>query len=698
MNKQYAPIGGKLWSGWFACLVIVLAYLIFRNAGLQPIVMADEWYYSSFSRLTPLAEVSVPSYLYLVLSRATTSCSTGFLECARLMNVGFFVAAAPLIYLVGRRYFRPSLASAVALLSILGPINSYTAYFMPESLYYFCFWLLTWSAFRFYESPVPARAIQTGAVLGLLALIKVHALLLFPSLSIFLIYCVYAHPGNAAGRFYKALLLVALALASAAVVRFGLGYLCAGPNGLNPFGTLYGAQAANSGAARAPLGTLLSLALFNLKGHAIGLALLFGLPLAALAGQVVSRKTGNTSSPYGALTIYAVLVLLALLAATVGFTASIAGGGQETNVRLHMRYYNFIFPLLTMIAATQLSGDPARSARPSIIESTFAVVIGLIIVYGIATLWRPYTPSLVDSPELQGMTSHRNWFYWLSALALASLATWTFDRRKGARVFLCIFMPLFTLLSNIAINHEVKSGGMETQFDRAGIVTRHYLSEPQRGQLGIVGSDASGIFRTQFHIDHRKVWQHMAPQRTAIERKDIPPETSWLLALGDYPTPAGAEVRVKTPEFSIIELDTKLPANFVMEFSSQDKKFLERVVGLSVIEPWGQWSDQENVELHFKTALPRNFSLGLTAEAYGPNAGEDVAVTIGSETHIVKFQKTKQDVQLDFKTDGAQKIVKIHIPKPTSPQSLGNGEDTRTLGIGLSRMKIISGPAAVTSN
>jgi phosphoglycerol transferase len=555
MNTQYGRKGSKLLSAWFTCAVIVLAYLIFRNTGLQPIVMADEWYYSSFSRLSPLAEVSIPSYLYLVLSSATTSCSTGFLECARLMNVGFFVAAAPLIYLVGRRFFGPSIASAVALLSILGPVNSYTAYFMPESLYYFCFWLLTWSAFRFHESPGQARAIQTGVVLGLLALIKVHALLLFPSLSIFLIYCVYARPGSVAERIGKALLLVVLALASAAVVRFGFGYLSAGTNGLSPFGALYGAQAANSGATHTPLSTLLPLALFNLKGHVIGLALLFGLPLAALAGQVVSRKTGDTGNRYDALAIYAVLVLLALLAATVGFTASVAGGGQETNVRLHMRYYNFTFPLLTMIAATQLSGDPTRRSRPSTVESALAVVIGLVIVYGIATLWRPYTPSFVDSPELQGMTSHRNWFYWLSALALASLAAWMFDRRKGARVFLCALMPLFTVLSNIAINHEVKSGGTETQFDRAGIVTRHYLSEPQRGQLGIVGSDASGIFRAQFHIDSRKIWQHMAPQRTAIDLKDMPPETGWLLALGDYPTPGGAEVRVRTPEFSIIELN-----------------------------------------------------------------------------------------------------------------------------------------------
>jgi hypothetical protein len=65
---------------------------------------------------------------------------------------------------------------------------------------------------------------------------------------------------------------------------------------------------------------------------------------------------------------------------------------------------------------------------------------------------------------------------------------------------------------------------------------------------------------------------------------------------------------------------------------------------------------------------------------------------------MVTFQKAKQQVQLDFKTDGTQRVVKIHVPKPTSPQSLGNGEDTRTLGIGFSRMTITSAPAALAND
>ena len=39
-----------------------LAYLLARNAGLPPFIFGDELIYSTFARLIPLADASVPSY------------------------------------------------------------------------------------------------------------------------------------------------------------------------------------------------------------------------------------------------------------------------------------------------------------------------------------------------------------------------------------------------------------------------------------------------------------------------------------------------------------------------------------------------------------------------------------------------------------------------------------------------------------
>lgn len=683
---------GSLRTVWFAVAFIVFAYLILRNTGLQPIVMADEWYYSSFSRLMPLAEVTIPSYLYLALFKATLSCGTGFLECARVVNAIVFVGSAPFIYLVARRFMSPLFASTVALLSILGPVNGYTAYFMPEPFYFLAFWLLSWTVFRFHDMPGRQRAIGIGAMLGILALIKVHAIFLFPGTVVFMLYSVCSKPGSAAVRVRQTVIFIVFALCTAAAVRFGFGYLCAGHNGLNLFGTLYGAQAAQSNANHTPVAALLKLALFNLRGHVLALALLFGVPLAALVAQIVTFRGSSAQGPQpsSALALYSLLMLLALVAITVGFTASVAGSGQESNFRLHMRYYDFIFPLLIMLAAVAASG----SARlPRALGVGIAVPIVLIVAYGVVTKWQPYTPSFVDSPEFQGMTSTLKTFHLLSGAALVSLVCWAYNQRLGARIFMFLFMPLFTVLAGIAINGEIRNGGAENQFDRAATVTRNYLSEQQLDRVGIVGSDASGIFRARFHLDNIKVWQSVAAPGASIVAQEIPAGVEWLLVLGEHPLPAGTAVHVQGHDFSIVELNAQFPDHLNYDFSSGIGGLIAKTEGLSGVESWGRWSEQKVVALHFSKTLPQRFKLGLLAEAYGPNAGKDVIVKVGSATHAMRFDHAKMRVDATFDTDGTQKLITLEVPEPTSPKALGLSEDGRLLGIGFTKMSI----EAVTS-
>src|SRR5690606_5792280 len=129
-----------------AGMALVAWYLLQRTLGLPPGLFADEWYYSKMSRLMPLSESLLPSWLYLLVFSASSSCGPGFLDCARIGNVLFHVGAAPLLYLLARRVMPAWLACAVALLALLLPLNLYTSFFMPESMYFFGFVLLAWVA------------------------------------------------------------------------------------------------------------------------------------------------------------------------------------------------------------------------------------------------------------------------------------------------------------------------------------------------------------------------------------------------------------------------------------------------------------------------------------------------------------------------------------------------------------------------
>src|SRR5688572_5396819 len=127
---QHAAINTLL-----VAMFLTLLGLLFRNSGIYPVVFADEWSYSTFSRLISFDQVPIPSYLYFLTFRTSSLCGDDFLGCARILNSVFFVASAPFIYLTAKRVSSPSAATVVAIASVAGAANIYTAFFMPEAMY-----------------------------------------------------------------------------------------------------------------------------------------------------------------------------------------------------------------------------------------------------------------------------------------------------------------------------------------------------------------------------------------------------------------------------------------------------------------------------------------------------------------------------------------------------------------------------------
>lgn len=672
---------------WLVFAILLFSYLVFRNAGLHAVVMADEWYYSSFSRLSPLSEAGLPSYLYLFVSKATLSCGSGFLECARILNVIIFVAAAPLIYYVSARFLDSVVASLVTLFALAGPVNSYTAYFMPEAMYFTAFWALTLAAFRFYELRTAVRAICVGLIIGCMSLIKLHAFFLLPAIILFMLIAPQFDEKSETKMSAKQLaLLVLITIGSTLAVRFVGGYIAAGNSGLSFSGRLYNAQANNS-ASHIPVFQLISMALFNLRGHALALALLFSMPMAALFGSVAILGSATAARPaQKALVIYAILVLGSLLTITVLFTASVAGSGQESNFRLHMRYYNFCLPLLLLAGASSLRKHVPETGKP--LRIVLAMAFAATIAYAILTLWQPYTPSFVDSPELQGMTAWRQGFYLLSALSLGSVVAWAYRPHWGARVYFAGFIPVFLLIGGYAINREVARGGQSNQYDQAGAFVHNYLNAQERSHLAIVTDDGSGMFKAQFYVDDARAFQHMAPQGSVLDRNILPPTTEWVLFIGTYPTPVGAAMRVQSRGFSLVELSPQSADHFSVDFSKPDGGMLVQSAGLSGIEPWGRWSDGPTVKLNFAQPLPKKFKLGLLVEAYGPNAGQAATVTVGAIQQRVVVEKAKKMIEIPFITTGTANSIEVTIPAPTSPHDVNGSEDQRQLGLGFSKLTV----------
>jgi hypothetical protein len=653
-------------AGWPLCIAFALAailgWLLARDHGVFPTVFADEMLYSAFARLTPLSEARIPSYLYLSTYSLTNACGTGFLGCARLFNTLFLVGAAPFIYLVARSYMGRGLALFVMLASMLSPINSYTAFFMPETMYFFAFFVLSWIALTRGHWRWTRQAVVSGLLLGLMSLVKVHALFLVPALAVFMAWRAWPNKGAAAGA--------ALLAASVAVgVKYAVGFALAGEQGLSLFGSFYGAQATNS-ASRA-LSMLLEPGFISLRGHLMAMALLFGLPMALLAQSLLSgdarREAGDKAAELHA---YTFLMLGAAIAMTIVYTATIAHMGPRETVRLHMRYYDFAFPLLYIVAAAAIGAAPGQP-RKILRWLVAAALTGAVML---AMLKIPtYFLGMVDGPEIASLDLRTAGARALAAVGTVAVLMWAMRLRAAPALYLFVLVPglLWTYQARHAeFQAQVAHAGL---FDKAGLAIRDHVPADERGDIRVVGTSLAELMRAQYHIDARGVTLQDIPENAPFELAHLPVRKKWLAVIGPHPLPAGLTPVLRTPELALVKIGAShrtiaaVPMN-----GAPTGSLLAGIEGMAGPEPWGRWSNAKEVVLRFKEPLPRRLNVVLVAQAYGPNDGQQFIARVGAAEQRFTIPTTASEVFLHFETDGKQDTLRIEVPQPTSPESQGH--------------------------
>ncbi len=674
-------------------MLVVFVFLVFRNAGLHPSIFADEWSYSLGSRLAKLKTASTPLYIYFWVYRLTRHCGSDFLNCARTLNDIFFVAATPLIYLVAGKVTSRPIAVFVALLSIIGPINTYTAYFMPEAMYFFVFWLMTWFIFRDRQASPGHYGSVIGALVAILILVKVNAVFLLPGIAAFLIY--NAFEDKSSPRIKKSLVTLCYMVIAFAIVRFGIGYLAAGKAGLNLLGTKYGSLAGSS-LTPSRFAEMTGEIFGILRGHVMGLALLFGMPLAMIATAGI-RRAGDTEDDHTlrAIELYSLALIVPLLLAVAYFTASVFGTSPyESLARLHARYYNFLFPLFLIIVAGQFSAKETRRSTYGAVLAAVAL-IGFIL-YSFRSLLHLYSPSLIDSPELYGVTAGRIVLNVVGTLGIASIVAWVISRRCGAWLFLFVFAPVSVLWSAANANTELRQRLPADVYDKAGAFVHEDLDADERSKLIVVGSETASLYRVLFYVDDPQATLSTIPEGAPLDRDMIPDDREWVLLMGDHAVPAGVVDQISRDGYVLF----KMPARTTDQRTGQTGRTIDfrhpfrfgvvkRVSGLSVPQLFGRWSDSREVQIEMWSPLPRSFDLKLKAYAFGPNTQLPFTVRIGQQTRTFRLSSSPGYISLPFTTDGSEKLITIEVPQPTSPRELGLSSDSRTLGIALTEASII---------
>jgi phosphoglycerol transferase len=667
-------------------VICVIISLTIRNYGLYPAVFADEWVYSTFSRLTPLSGSPVPSYLYLLLFGISRFSGDGFLECARFLNVCFFAFALPFIYLVCRKQASWQLSLFIALLSVLGPINSYSAYFMPEAMYFFFFWFFVWFLLRSTNKDPFLLGAGAGSILGLIALIKFQAIFLMPGLFCFLLLAWVTNIG--VQSFKRTILTLAWALLAFFVSRLFVGYLIAGNPGLNLVGKMYGSIARSASVFdTAHLLRLLRLSKHSLIGHLLAMSFLFAVPLASVVA--VSRTTklqDIESSPAHKLRLLQIFVgafLPPLLLMIAWASALFVGlGPYESIARLSMRHYSFVFPLFLIIVGAQIEwrGLGQISSRRAWLA---VLIIGPLALASLVTRLGNYAPNFIDCPEIL-FTSNATASLILGVLGLVSLITWAIDRKLGASIYLFLFLPLAMTTSAYLVNTELRHRLVPDIFDRAGQFTHCYLGNGA-SKLVIAGSQPAGLFKALFHVDNPTASMLEIPERAPLELSKIPAGTIWVLLIGDHKPPSKVAYQISLGGYSLI----RVSADDLIDFSNQAwPGVLTKIRGVSGPESFGRWSDSDQVALEFAAPLPKRFTFALTASAFGPDVDLPFKISVGQEEQSFRLSALPKKLSLTFNSTGTERTVVITIPKPMSPKELGISSDDRRLGIALQQLRI----------
>lgn len=677
-----------------ALMAAAFFWLTARSHGLNPTIFADEWYYSKMSRLQDLSESILPSYLYLWLFRASNACGTGFLDCVRVGNTLLFVAAAPFVYLCARTVAGRALAFVVTVLATLAPLNLFTAYFMPETTYYFGFWVLSWIVLTRRHWHWAVHALVTGAVLGLMSQVKVHAVFLIPALCLYLCYARWMEGG---AWLRKGLASMVLAACAVLGVKFGLGYLLAGKAGLSMFGPFY-AEAATVAGTRSRW-AMLAPFFTSFRGHLMVLAVVFGLPLALLVQAVLRPSPRRAAGPAAALHIYALLMLGAAAGMTVAYTASLAAPDNYEAVRLHVRYYSFLFPLLWMVVVAHLEAkfatrlEAAPDAEPGrgigkLVRWFLALALAAVVAIAFVKL-PTYWISASDGPEVRAVALDGRWGRAVAGLSIAVLLLWAVAGvRTAARLFLFVAAPLF-VLSGIVSNGLFTSQFHEDQeADLAGKFARRTVPAAERGQITVAGTDGA-LMRAQFHIDHKDTVILDLPDNVPVAAYQMPRHNKWLLVFGRHPLPPGVKPVAATKDYALVRLDNDFRTLGRMHLANAfGSGLIASAEGLSHAETIGRWSDSKRVVLHLNTVLPRRVNVVIRGWAFGDNAEKPFTMRIGDSSGEFRLGGRLEEVGLALDTDGKQRDIVIDVPHPVSPQAYGPSQDSRELGILLQEIEV----------
>lgn len=111
--------------------------------------------------------------------------------------------------------------------------------------------------------------------------------------------------------------------------------------------------------------------------------------------------------------------------------------------------------------------------------------------------------------------------------------------------------------------------------------------------------------------------------------------------------------------------------------------------GFAAAEPFGRWTVGPTATIDLPGPLPDAVQLTLVCQAFGPNVGRELTLSLGDVTrHVRLTDPHEQTYRVGFEGVAGATRLTLTIPAPASPQALDVGDDDRALGVGVRALQV----------
>ncbi len=664
---------GSLWSVIAAVTAVAIGLLVRAFALPSPILSGDEYaYYASARTLPHVADyVSHDPYLqqvgdplFVVIGKLFFKL-TPFPELLmKLFNVLAFSTAVVLACLVMMALSRNRFPLYAPLLLALLPFSSYSAYFMPESLYTLLFMAVLATLVMIFPRKAALASCLAGCLVAGLMLTKPNGIAIFAA-GLLTILSLSVAPRAMRLTWRRTLICSGLFIVSTYLAEVLLNALIMGSVSWSPLlfvGQFY-VPVARSALDVSMYVPLLGKIAVNTIGHVASLFFLLAIPLAYLGGWLRSAFSSAASThrpaptvPIYLLVAFTLLATLISLAMTMELTTYVTGPNNPELLRLHGRYYAFVFlPILAAYFILQrrrlYSVSPPGGWR---LWGMLGVAASFLMI-GVQKVLIIYP---VDYPELFSASlwdvgGVRTLAFTTMILGIIAYTIIAWRPKLHVLVY-----PAFLCIAFAVSQYRVAAW----QFTRAnefgplsaqGRALMTVMPEAERSRGVIISSDRYDRLAYFLFGFSSNAFVKVIPAGSQITDDELPPDIHWIMLLDRYYLQVPVRSSFSAGDVWLGWISPSLPAiheNVVpwngspLTFNFADGKNVSMLEDFNAGEHWGAWSAMDGAKIILPVIISGRIQIRMVGWVNPQSSGNQLSLQIGGSSFPVEISTVRGQI------------------------------------------------------